>query len=278
MKDFTIIVNSCDKYEDAWEPFFKLFKINWPECQNHKIYLNTETKEYKCNFLDVDVVPGGNVAWSKRLKNILESVETDIVLLFLEDFFLQSEVNQDMFDEALELISNHDDIGYIGLKYSPERVFKDSSFVPAERFYSRDLLATKCRITAMSVLWRKKWLLELLDETENPWEFERNVSVRSRQYNYRVLEINNINGTCPIVFNFEDKVKYGYGITQGQWLPKNKELFEKYDIKVNFDNLGINYALYEQANLPSFKTVPQKKNFIEHLYEIKKKIKKKIKS
>ena len=28
--DVTILVNSCDKYEDAWEPFFKLFSIQWP--------------------------------------------------------------------------------------------------------------------------------------------------------------------------------------------------------------------------------------------------------
>ena len=41
-------------------------------------------------------------------------------------------------------------------------------------------------------------------------------------------------------------IKYGYGITHGQWLPKNKELFEKFGIEVNFDNLGINYQLYER--------------------------------
>ena len=273
MNNLTIIVNSCDKYEDAWDPFFRLMEINWPESENYKIILNTENKDYKCNFRNVKTVCSGNIAWSKRLKNILETVDTDFILFFLEDFFLRSPVNNEVFDEAYNLISQNEDIGYIGLKYTPERDFKDKHFVPKERFFSRDLLTTKYRITAMSVLWRRSWLLELLDEKENPWEFENNASVRSKQYSYKVLEINNINGICPPVFDFEDKIKYGYGITHGQWLPKNQELFEKYGIKVNFENLGINYQLYEDANNPKRKSKKQKpKNIIEFLYEIKKKL------
>lgn len=275
MDDFTILVNTCDKYEDAWEPFFKLFKINWPQSENYKIVLNTENKDYKCDFLDVTTLRTGNdIAWSKRLKTALESIETEYVLFFLEDFFLRSPVNQEMFEEALDLIKSDEEIGYIGLKYSPERVFKRKNFTPKDRFFSRDYLATKSRITAMSVLWRRKWLIELIDEKEDPWDFERNASVRSRQYSYKVLEINNLNGVCPPVFDFEDKVKYGYGITQGQWLPRNKDLFKKYGIKVNFDGLGINYKLYEDANaVPENKIITaKKKNLIECLYEIKKKI------
>ena len=50
--DVTILVNSCDKYEDAWEPFFKLFSIQWPECP-YKIILNTESKNFSCDYLSV---------------------------------------------------------------------------------------------------------------------------------------------------------------------------------------------------------------------------------
>lgn len=276
MTDLTVLVNSCDKYEDAWDPFFKLLKINWPYCEKCKILLNTEEKEYTCDFMEVSTVCGGkNATWSQRLKTALSNTDTEIVLFFLEDFFLQSKVNQEMFEEAYYLIKNNKDIGYIGLKYSPERIFADSSYVPEERFFSRDTLATSYRITAMPVLWRKDWLIELLNESEDAWEFERNASIRSKNYPYEVLEINNINGICPPVFVFEDKIKYGYGITHGQWLPKNKELFEKYGIEVNFDNLGINYKLYEQANTSPSKSAPQKKNLIEFLYEIKKRRKRK---
>ena len=124
MTNLTIIVNTCDKYEDAWNPFFRLMEINWPESENYKIILNTENKNYKCNFRNVKTVCSGNVAWSKRLKNILEEVDTDFILFFLEDFFLRSPVNQEVFEEAYNLILKNDDIGYIGLKNTPERTIR----------------------------------------------------------------------------------------------------------------------------------------------------------
>ena len=31
-KDLTIFVNTSDNFEDCWEPFFKLFKLYWPDC------------------------------------------------------------------------------------------------------------------------------------------------------------------------------------------------------------------------------------------------------
>ena len=88
-KDFTIIVNSCDKYEDTWFPFFKLMKIHWPCCDNYDIILNTETKQYTCDFMKLRTINGGTSAtWSERLKNILEQIDTEFVLFFLDDFFI----------------------------------------------------------------------------------------------------------------------------------------------------------------------------------------------
>lgn len=42
----------------------------------------------------------------------------------------------------------------------------------------------------------------------------------------------------PKVFDFHIYKSFGYGITQRKWLPKNKELFEKYGIEVDFEKLG----------------------------------------
>jgi hypothetical protein len=29
---FTVLVNSCDAFEDCWQPFFQLFSRCWPAC------------------------------------------------------------------------------------------------------------------------------------------------------------------------------------------------------------------------------------------------------
>ena len=85
--DVTILVNSCDLYEDTWYPFFKLLQMQWPDCP-YKVMLNTETKEYNCPFMNVETIKSGNEkSWTARLKYALNKIDSEFVLFFLEDFF-----------------------------------------------------------------------------------------------------------------------------------------------------------------------------------------------
>ena len=130
----------------------------------------------------------------------------------------------------------------------------------------------------MTALWNKAWLHGLIRDHETPWEFELYGSERSRRTFEKVLVINNSDGFCPCVFNYNVDLKYGHGITCGQWLPKNVELFESYGINVNFQNLGINYKIYNNAIGQPFDDVSDiattKKSVIrEVLYKVKHRIK-----
>ena len=274
MDKVTIIINTCDKYEDAWEPFFNLLKIHWPECENYRIILNTENKIFNCDYLNIETICGGSEkTWSQRLKFVLDQINTEFVLLFLEDFFLMSRVNMEAFNEAVDFISNDKSVGYVGLKYNKTHTFRDKNMEePKEHFFDRTLTDTVNRINCNTALWRKDFLLNLLRMHESPWEFEKYGSYRSKRYDQKIMIINNMHGIMPSVFDYDVEIKYGHGLTMGQWLPKNKELFDKYGIKVNFDNLGINYKLYENAVNPPKETEITKMDFDirETLYNIKK--------
>lgn len=178
----------------------------------------------------------------------MNQIDSDYILYFLEDFFLLEKVSNETFEEALELIQNNNDIGYIGLKYQKTREFRDSVNAGiTERFIDKDKVVTINRINSMSALWNKSWLLSLIRDHETPWEFELYGSERSRRTSQKVLIINNSDGYCPCVFNYNVDIQYGHGLTCGQWLPGNIELFEKYGIDVDFENLGINYKIYYNA-------------------------------
>lgn len=92
--DITIIVNSCDSYSDLWDPFFTLFHKHWPKCP-YKIILNTEQADYRFEGLDIDVVNQAteNVGYGKRLKEVLNKVQSNYVLLLLDDFFIREAVD-----------------------------------------------------------------------------------------------------------------------------------------------------------------------------------------
>ena len=284
MNNITILVNSCDKYESVWEPFFKLLLKQWPECKNYTIILNTETKVYNCDFLNIKTICSGtNLTWTKRLKNVLNQIETDYILYFLEDFFLREKVNHQTLLEAVNYIKTHNEVGYIGLKYNPQHNFKDISKVDFSSHYlDKDKIIKINRVNHMTALWKKDWLFSLLRNHETPWEFETFGSVRSRRCSEKVLVLNCVNNTCPPVFVYDVNPEIGYAVYGGKWMPKNIELFKEHNIDVDFDILGINYDLYNDLNGIATEPKPkieQPKNLRESLYKVKhafKKAKKKL--
>lgn len=228
--DVTFLISSCDKYEDAWNPFFKLLSIYTKDCEfTYPIVLNTETKKYSCSEWDIRVINSSTkLTWSERMLYVLERIETDYVFLLLEDFFIQSPFNYEQFDKVVQYMRDHDDVGVIhttptGKKYEPT----------TEMFFERKFSQNNICVTA--VLWRKAFLQQLLRKHENIWEFEWYSGMRAPRYPYKVMQYNEM---YPVIFDYRVVISDGYGLVQGKWLKKNEELFEKHGITVDFENLG----------------------------------------
>ena len=119
---YSVLVNTCDKFEDCWNPFFKLFCMYWKDYKG-KIYLNTEYKDY--SFPGLDIIPvkgcvgkkinGSFATWSQCLKWALDSIPEDIILYLQEDYFLKSQVQTSMIDDAVNLMLENKDIKCIHL-------------------------------------------------------------------------------------------------------------------------------------------------------------------
>lgn len=235
--DVTILVNSCDFYEDAWYPFFKLLEIHWKDCP-YSIVLNTENKEYNCDFMSVRTIKTGNdISWTARLRKALNSIDSEFVLFFLEDFFLTDDVNVLAFNKALEIIKNDKNVGMV-------------HFTPCERdmpvpqndiencFYELPVRKRTLRTRVAVTLFRKEYFLRLLFEDENPWQYERESHYRSMFAGYKIIRQDY--KMYPPTFSYYLDHNCGIGITQRKWLPKNKALFESVGIyNINYDNLGI---------------------------------------
>ena len=264
-KDVTILVNSCDKYEDAWEPFFRLLKIQWPDCP-YDIVLSTETKTYECDFFNVKTINcDKTLSWSSRLKYTLSQIDTDYVLFFLEDFFLLEKVQTDIFNLALELIKSNKEIGLI--TFNKRRY--GASF-PEQPDYAKcfiELDKTVLNRTNVLVgLWKKSCYEKLVFDNEDPWQYEKNSNIRSRYAGFKVYT-QNYEVSHP-AFRYCMNPADGYGITCGKWLNKNREFFEANGIlNVNYDNLGVFEQTITYEGIQNENTLKK-----EHANQIKKAI------
>ena len=65
----SVLIYSCDKYSDVWEPFFTLFFRYW-ECP-YRVYISSETK--KCRVPGVTTL-NVNGEWSDLIRQALEQI------------------------------------------------------------------------------------------------------------------------------------------------------------------------------------------------------------
>ncbi len=276
----TVLVSSCDKYEDAWEPFFKLFDKFWPSCPLDFV-LSTESKSYDCDFLSVRTINSDACSlWGRRLKNAVNQINSEYILLFLEDFFITSPVDIDLFNDAVEILDTMPNVGSIKYYGSPKYCNSIKSKVLKEHI-NYSFIETKGKELGFVTvsLWRKQCLQNMIFDSDNPWEFEKECQYRCVSIPYRfVLQ----NGNSDAVFEYYIGPQNNLGLTLGKWLPGNKDLFEKNGIyNVNFERLGVLQKFETKSEYLDFvkSLQPQAENnqqgkidLKERLYNFKKKI------
>jgi hypothetical protein len=257
--DFTIVVCTCDAYEDAWMPLFTLFQKYW-DGMDYKIVLNTETKAYSHHGLDVyspmiykHVNAYENISWSKRLKDILlHHVNTEIVLIYLDDFYLQSPVNIDKLAQCVNLMKEDKTISNLQLFPCPPgyHVISDIPWLVKRK------KGSPYYFNLQAGLWKTNRLVHFLRDHESPWYFERWGSVRALRYIDKVYCINP-DFNHNLIFDYNPSM---IGLSKGFWLPKTKEFFlkEKIDIDTQIRGslqLGYKFPVKKRNYLKSLKDI-----------------------
>lgn len=97
---FTLLVPSCDAYSDAWPYFFHFLFKYWPEVPtpvmltaNHLSYHDPRVQTIKV---------GEDRQWGDNLRAALPQVHGDVILLLLDDFFLNQRVDEDAVRGAVD--------------------------------------------------------------------------------------------------------------------------------------------------------------------------------
>lgn len=238
---YSILINTCDKFEDCWNPFFQLFSKFWPDYSG-KIYLNTEYKDYSYPGLDIiavkgckrhDFPPNERATWSQCLLWALELIDTDIVLYMQEDYFLKDMVKNEIVEDYVNLMADNEIIKCIHLTDQAVKTDRPS------KYSNLDVVALdqRYRVSCQAALWKKGELQLIIRKYENAWEFEEFGSKRSSAYKHIYLTVNrafvrlNIYEIIPYIFT---------GIIQGRWYEEVIPLFRRNHIRIDFSVRGFN--------------------------------------
>ena len=211
----SIIVSSCDSYEDLWKPFINTFNKNWEDCDLKKYFI-TENKEFiDTEFLTIKC--GLNKNWTDRLLHALSKIDDDYIILMLEDFFLRSKIDNEKVHYFVNYIKENN-LNLIRLIKRPGGSLSSNYHPGLMEIQKKDSF----RVSTQGSIWNKETLMNLIKTNENIWEFELNGTDRSMIYdNFFCVKEN--------IMTYKHHV-----IERGKWFPWYALYFSKIkNIKVD---------------------------------------------
>lgn len=217
---FTILVMSCDKNQDLWKPFNLCVEKYWKE--HPEIIYSTETITNPYYKTISKNIPISN--WSKRICDTLKQIDSDYVLIMVDDIFIRQPVDN---DKILGLLKNFENPNVASINL-------EKSFDNQDKEYNQDLMVRsqngKYKTSVMCNIYDRQKFIGILEKLSvDPWTFE---------------DLNPHNNYTYLIAKRYEYLDFGYGnrkwfgIRKGKWCKEIKEFFEKEKIDIDLSIRG----------------------------------------
>lgn len=211
MDNIAVLIVSCDKYSDLWEPFFRLFRRYWPTCP-YKVYLLSNTLSGDIPGVN-SILMGEDTSWSDNLRLGLDHIPEEYVFLLLDDLFLIGKVDEKEVVRLFKWVVDSK-VNYLRMNPypRPDKAFNESVGVVSK--------GTIYRTSTVLSIWKKQVLKSLLVPGESAWDFEINGSIRSDS-------LDGFYSTEEILFPHIN------GVIKGKWDRKALKLISRIGVELN---------------------------------------------
>ena len=218
MNPLSILICSCDKYSFTWNLHIDALEKNW-EDRPYPVFLGSDSKKH----LSYPTLfnTSNDRSWSSCLTSWLNQIDTEYVLLTLDDFILRHHVNTSEISTCLDFVIQ-EDLDCLRLIVRP----KPFNVHPRNPMFGEFHESMHYLVAVQPSIWKKSTLLSLIRSGESIWEFEHYASVRARSRNDLKLY-----GTYKTVFD------YGLHIIDGGKLLRSSIInipYKNYNIVLPF--------------------------------------------
>jgi len=169
------VIPSCDKYSSVWGLTIASHK-RFGFFNNIPGYIVTNNC-LPCYEGYEPVAVGVDVSWSSNLKKALKYIDSEYILLCIDDLIINKPYQIEKQDEIFILLEQLKP-NYLRLNPTPAGsgeviIKKNIRLIDTEDYY---------RTSTVFSIFKKSVLMELLHDNENAWEFEKRGTQRSRKY------------------------------------------------------------------------------------------------
>ncbi|AMC94020.1 hypothetical protein AOC36_08480 [Erysipelothrix larvae] len=227
-QDLSVLINSCDAYQDLWEPFQILFnKFGGMTFEN--VSLNSESGgSIKPNIKGIQT---GHGSYGNRMIKALTRIDREFVLILLDDFFIREAIDHRMLDQLIGLMKEDPSIACISFDDNLQfgRVYNEAMHLNVTAQYA------PYKLNLQAGLWRTQDFLSFWDDADNPWLWELFGNIKAVQSKKTFLYISDLN-YAPIKYG---KNSGGWAVYRGKWVEEDVvPLFKTHEIEIDFSKRG----------------------------------------
>lgn len=165
-----VLMVTCHRFKQTWDPFFKLFKKYWPDCP-YKLIMVTDVGSYP----GIEVIQmGSDVSWCSNLLNALKQISADRLIIFQDDFLLTAPADTDSVRRLVKY-SMDNEIDYLRMCPCPGPTSKWK-----DDFLGVISINEPTRVSLQLSIWNPTLITNLMRENESAWDLEREGAARSR--------------------------------------------------------------------------------------------------
>lgn len=228
-KNTALLILSCDKYSDIWQPFFDFLFKHWSDCP-YPIFLGTNEKIFHHPRVStINSGPGRD--WSNDTLEILKQISERNVIVLLEDYFIYAHPDQRLLDRAIDVLAKKN-ATFMRISCFPSDHFQDYAYDDmdgqAEFVLTRE--DARYRVNLQAGIWNREKFIKLIVPGESPWAFERQATARSKANKDVCLGIRETKG-----------LRYVHGpipylctaLSRGVWMRDAIDLCKEHNIDLN---------------------------------------------
>ena len=224
--DITIVVNSCDGYDDVLKIFLKCFD-KFFATDKFRIVINQESSDV-LKFSEIDKI---NRYWGYRLKELLRMIKSRYVLVLYDDFLLEGPVDYEKIAQVVSVMKNDKNVAAFYLNAASVKWHVD------EPFDDYRLLSKKAKYLVNSVpaIWDRSALIKLTEDKDNPWAWEEFGSYQAKRTKYNFYSVSSQSkNIIPYAY------QRGGAIYRGKWVNEVVRNIQKiHNIEIDTESRGI---------------------------------------
>ena len=163
-----IIVLSCSKSEDTFEPFHDLMEKYYP---NHPeiIYFTdgVENPYYK-----TIAIPNELPTWTVGFREFLERIDEEQVLLMIDDCFIRKPADEKRIEEASTILHTSTMLDGKIACMNFEKSWDEADELTSFKGWNKRRHGSMFEVSLMCGLWDREKLLKVIERDCSPWQIE----------------------------------------------------------------------------------------------------------